>query len=136
MSTPWIVVAAVVLLLAVAALAWKRPRAAAEAELPDRQVIAQLRQAGSDLSRPHPIEFFLYFPDEAAASAAAAELAGQGFGQRIERAARGPAWLLFLTRSMPPEEARLVALRRELEAVAARHGGEYDGWGTPVVPGA
>lgn len=136
MSTSWIVAAAVVLLLAVAALAWKRPRAAAEAEPPDRQVIAQLRQAGSDLSRPHPIEFFLYFPDQAAADAAAAELAGHGFEQRVERAARGPAWLLFLSKSMPPEEARLVALRRELEAVAGRHGGEYDGWGTPVVPGA
>jgi hypothetical protein len=28
----------------------------------DQQVLDQLKKAGSDLSKPHNIEFFLYFP--------------------------------------------------------------------------
>ncbi len=30
---------------------------------PDQMVLDQLRKAGSDLSKPHKIDFFLYFPD-------------------------------------------------------------------------
>lgn len=103
---------------------------------PDAQVLAQLAKAGSDLSKPHDIEFFLYFPTEAAAKAAAAEIEGAGFHAVIDRAANRQAWLLQLTRSMRPVEAELVRLRGEFEALAAKHAGMYDGWGSPVVPGA
>jgi hypothetical protein len=99
----------------------------------DAEVIEQLRQAGSDLSKPHEIEFFLYFPAEANAEAAAKALPDRGFSHRVTRAARGTESLLLLTRPMIPDEAGLAQLRRELDAIARQHGGKYDGWGSPVV---
>src|SRR4051794_13152266 len=42
----------------------------------DAAVIEQLRAAGSDLSKPHELDFFLYFPTEAAAHAASEEIKG------------------------------------------------------------
>lgn len=119
--------------LAVLALSNRRPAEVAATSL-DGKVIAQLRRAGSDLSQPHDIDFFLYFPTEQAARAAALALDGRGFAVETGKAAQGPKWLMQLTRRMHPVERDLVALRRELDALAARHGGEYDGWGSPVVP--
>lgn len=129
----------VVLLLAAAALVavfafGSRRASSAPARSVDAGVIEQLRQAGSDLAKPHDIEFFLYFPSEADAAAAATALSGRGFAHRITRAASGSQWLLLLTRSMRPLEAELSRLRSELQALAARHRGEYDWWGSPVVP--
>lgn len=121
------------LALIVAVLLRKRP-GAGRVSL-DAQVIEQLRQAGSDLARPHEIEFFLYFQTRDAAVAAEKELTGRGFSANIERAAKGPEWLLLFTRSMTPSESDLTSLRAELTALASRHGGQYDGWGSPVVPG-
>ncbi|NMG35841.1 hypothetical protein GRF61_15445 [Azoarcus sp. TTM-91] len=117
---------------AVAAVFLFRPSvAAAEASL-DGLVIQQLQQAGSDLSQPHSIEFFLYFPSEKAAKAAAREL--KGFASKeVSPADEGPEWLLLLSRQMKPIEKDLVSLRATFESLAARHGGEYDGWGSPVV---
>jgi hypothetical protein len=37
----------------------------------DQAVLVQLRKAGSDLSKPHNIEFFLYFPTRSVAEMAA-----------------------------------------------------------------
>jgi hypothetical protein len=123
---------AAAILIGVALYAW-RP-ATAEDLSPDGQVIEQLRRADSDLSRPHSIEFFLYFPTRDAAVAAGEELDTRAFTVKIDTAAQGPDWLLLLTRSMLPIEADLVTLRTEFDALALRHGGEYDGWGSAVVP--
>ena len=50
----------VVLICIVTAAIFVWPRIARAQQGLDAQVIAQLQQAGSDLSKPHPIEFFLY----------------------------------------------------------------------------
>ena len=49
----------------------------------------------------------------------------------LERAEEG-AWLVLATKILVPEPSALDAARRDLGSIAARHGGEYDGWGTPV----
>jgi len=36
----------------------------------DRSVLVQLRRSGSDLLKPHNIEFFLYFPTQSVADKA------------------------------------------------------------------
>jgi regulator of RNase E activity RraB len=99
----------------------------------DGQVIEQLRKAGSDLSRAHEVEFFLYFPTQAGAEAAAAEVAKQGFAPEL-RPRHCEHWPLKLVKSLKPTEQALLAIRAELSSIASRHGGEYDGWGSPVVP--
>ena len=100
---------------------------------PDEEVLAQLKKAGADLSKPHKIEFFLYFPEETAAKEAGARIKQAGFDVDVRRAAQGPEWLCFATRAMVPELAALQKIRREFVALAASFGGEYDGWGTKVV---
>lgn len=104
------------------------------AEQQDAAVIESLRDAGSDLSKPHKIDFFFYFPDQASAEAAGGEL--QRLGYRVVGLAPTSdesAWHLQAFRSMVPELVAMNQSTRDLEALAARHGGDYDGWGTSVV---
>jgi Regulator of ribonuclease activity B len=99
----------------------------------DAAVLAALKRAGSDLSKPHPIEFFLYLPAEGAASTVAAHLTAQGFDAKVDRGADNAAWLCLATKSIVPDLATLEAIRLEFDGLAGPLGGEYDGWGTPVV---
>lgn len=99
----------------------------------DESVLVQLKKAGSDLSKPHGIEFFLYFPTQSVAENAASSLRTSGFEVDVRRAAQGDAWLCFVTKTMVPELADLQRIRRDFVALAASLSGEYDGWGTQVV---
>jgi hypothetical protein len=100
---------------------------------PDDQILKQLSAAGSDLSKAHPVELFLYFPDETRAAAALEALTVEGYTGRVERAAMGPGWLCFATKQVVPSHAAMVAIRDRMTALALAGDGEYDGWGTPVV---
>lgn len=53
---------------------------------PDEAVLIQLKNAGSDLSKPHKIEFFLYFPTQADAEQAGVQLRRTGFDTKTQRA--------------------------------------------------
>jgi hypothetical protein len=101
---------------------------------PDVKVLSQLRQAGSDLAKPHAIEFFLYFPSDGAAQRVAQQLAKEGFSSVINKSASGKKdWLLKATKTMIPKTEEIVRLRAWFSTVAASENGDYDGWGTPVV---
>ena len=100
----------------------------------DAQVVAQLRKAGSDLSKPHPVEFFLYFPSKAAADRVSDKLNSMGFHVAVEPAVQGKLpWLTYATKSMVPATAELERLRSVFDVLSAREQGKYDGWGTPIV---
>jgi regulator of RNase E activity RraB len=99
----------------------------------DESVLSRLRKAGSNLSKLHNIEFFLYFPYRDTAEKAAIVLRNAGFEVSVERAAQGDAWLCLATKTMIPEPAELQRIRFEFVALAASMNGEYDGWGTGVV---
>ena len=99
---------------------------------PDDSVLIQLKKAGSDLSKPHKIEFFLYFPTQSAAEQAAPRLRGGGFQVEVRPAAKGNDWLCFATKTMIPELSALQQIRRDFGSLAAPLKGDYDGWGTPV----
>ncbi|MBK9692742.1 MAG: ribonuclease E inhibitor RraB [Gemmatimonadetes bacterium] len=101
---------------------------------PDAAPLEELARAGSDLGQPHEMEFFLYFPEEAAAHAAAAALRARGFAARVEREPEDPDWLCLATRQLVPSLAALQALRLEFTALTEARGGAYDGWGATVVP--
>jgi len=100
---------------------------------PDQAVLDQLAKAGSNLSKPHNIEFFLYFPTEPAARKACTQIQNMGFSVTVERAAKGPDWLCFATMTMVPDVKVLQKTRRDFNAIGAANGGKYDGWGTGVV---
>ena len=124
----FIIVSALVL---AAVVAWLRTRARQPVD-GDLAVIQQLRGAGSDVTKPHPIEFFLYFPDEQAAQTAADRVRSSGFDANVQRGADN-SWLCLATKSMVPSHEALVGIRRQFEEMASALGGEYDGWGTPIV---
>jgi len=108
---------------------FRRPKSSS----PDQMVIAQLRKAGSDISKPHAIEFSLYFPTQAAASQAASHVRDAGFYSEVRRAAQGDSWLCFATKEMVPTQDALENIRSNFTSLATSLGGEYDGWGSPVV---
>ena len=70
---------------------------------------------------------FLYVRAHAAADAVAHALDRDGWSTSLE-ACDDSSWLVVATqiRALTPELVRET--RRRLEALAARHGGVYDGW--------
>lgn len=100
---------------------------------PDQAVLIQLRKAGSDLSKTHAIEFFLYFSSRSLAEQAANQVRREEFQVEVKRAAQGDEWLCFAIRQLIPELAALQKIRKDFDALATSLGGTYDGWGTPIV---
>ena len=100
---------------------------------PDGQVLDQLRRLSSNLGKPHTIEFFLYFPTQQAADTVRELLTRKGFSAEVSKAAAGSDWLCLAVKEMLPKHSDLVILRTELSGLAEEFGGNYDGWGTPVV---
>ena len=99
----------------------------------DAQVVAQLRRAGSDVSRPHKVDFFLLFTSEQSAKGAAVELTRREFQVDGAPTQRQAVWTCQASRLMVPKESELQQLRSELSALAHTYGGTYDGWGAEVV---
>jgi regulator of RNase E activity RraB len=99
---------------------------------PDGQVIAQLAKAGSNLSKPHNIEFFLYFPNQQSAEKIAVKLNSDGFSTTVKQSASSKETLLQAQKPMLPVESELAALREKLNTLSASEGGVYDGWGTEI----
>ena len=93
----------------------------------DARLIAEMTAAGFDLAQPLPVEHVLTFREERSARQVVALLAGLGGELRIGHSGR--RWVVHLTLPMRVTPERIAALREQLEAVAASHAGEYDGWG-------
>jgi regulator of RNase E activity RraB len=99
----------------------------------DRQVLAQLRKAGADLTKTTEVNFYLYFQDRAAAESAAVH-AGEGpLVATVRQAADDSTWLCFVSGQMVPAEALIHAHAARLLSLATAHGGEYDGWEAAIV---
>ena len=101
----------------------------------DLLVLEQLVKAGADLTEPRHVLHFLYLPDRDRAGLAADEVAAHGF----EVAVREPLpqypeqWTLVCERHdvvLRPETVRDTT--DFFEALAATHGGDYDGWEASV----
>ena len=100
----------------------------------DLQVCAEMTKLGFDLREPVHSLFYLYFPNKTAADAAAADLAARGLSVGVREPwsdgeVKVEQWGVIA-------ESRVNALIPDFlretvdacEAVAAAHGGEYDGW--------
>jgi len=98
----------------------------------DKNTLAQLQEAGSDLSKPHEIDYWLYFPTQQFAQAAAAELKGKGFLVKSV-AQSGKEWRALAHKSMVLSSGNVATTTSLLETLAASHSGDFDGWETKVV---
>ncbi len=100
----------------------------------DAAVLDELRELGEDLDQPRVIEHFLIFTDEASATAASEE--SELLGCNSEILAPVPedpdGWLLLCTIDVIASDDVVAILRDSLEEIAVRHGGIYDGWGSPL----
>jgi len=107
----------------------------------DLAVLHRLKEVGSDLSKPHTVDYFLYFPSEEQARSAASEIEKEGFTVRVNRAPMPwwkrlfskSSWGCYANKSIVPDEDAIVEISGWLDGIAQRFSGEYDGWGTGVV---
>jgi hypothetical protein len=73
---------------------------------------------------------FLYFPAKGNAMRVGEVLRSRGFSVEVRRAPGGDSWLTLANRVAPSSAGEMDVLRSEMEALAALHEGEYDGWET------
>src|SRR5262245_58596952 len=100
----------------------------------DAQVIESLRAHGSDLTKPHPTRYYFYFKDEQSARAASTELEQQGFKlERLGLAPKKNEWLVLTSKPTIPSLPVVSAITSELNALARKHSGVYDGWEAAVT---
>ena len=101
---------------------------------PDGQVIEQMQKNGSNLKKPHPLDFYLYFPSEEEARSVASILEKDQFLiTRVERNPKSNAWVVIAQKTLVPVANDVIAISKKLGAVASAHGGEYDGWDAPII---
>lgn len=102
----------------------------------NRRVVQSLLEHGDELSQPRKVDHYLWFPtasERAAFENAAKEL---GFTVEDERQLDDEVERPFgahIARVDPVELESIHEIVIELIALASHQGGEYDGWGAPVV---
>ncbi len=87
------------------------------------------RSAGGTSQR---VSHYLYFRTQQAAAPVVAELKHQGFEVEDRESADGKNWLVLAHHDIVVTPSTLEALRVRLTALAAPHGGDYDGWEAAV----
>ena len=76
----------------------------------------------------------MYLPSEAAARRVADKLTVLGFTSLVNPTASGGLrWHTVATRQIVPTVEAMTRWRAELSALCQAEGGEYDGWGTPII---
>jgi hypothetical protein len=100
---------------------------------PDGQVIEQLKQAGSDITQPHKIEFFFFIQSAAGTNRIVKYLESKKFEVQFHQSEEHSDWAVKATKEMIPDENKLILLRSEFETISLKEGGSYDGWGTSIV---
>lgn len=106
----------------------------------DQRVIQALANAGSDISRPTDIVFYLYIPKQEDAEKCFAALWNLGYRANLSQPPgslpNGTAesrWGVVSHLEAVPSSAALTAARQLMETLAAECAGEYDGWEAAVV---
>lgn len=93
----------------------------------DGEVTAELA-AVSHVDAPHSILHYIYLPSRETAAAVGKELRDRGFTTEERLGADGTNWLVLARHFAVPSEAAMSSIRRSMEALVAKVGGEYDGW--------
>ena len=106
------------------------------AETWDEQMIGRLRSQGYVPFNDYPVDFFLALPDEAACGAVRTRLEPE-FTVDVRRVENDPelACSLHASKTMRLVVPDMQDISRRLTALAAEHGGRYDGWAAGKAPG-
>ena len=92
------------------------------------EVLTQLRKLGSDTSKPHSFDFYLYLPTEAVARQAGQRLANSNYKVLIRPGAKGSDWLCHATTTLTPDTAPLSEIGQQFTRLAQEFHGDFDGW--------
>jgi len=103
----------------------------------NRQVLANLVEAGDHLQSPREIDFFAYFPSRPQADEAMVTLDKAGYRSDAPEASdERPAaqrWSLQFHRHDRLADGRADELCHEILTLLAPHEGVFDGWGSPLA---
>jgi len=101
----------------------------------DAMLIERLRAQGSDPFQPHEVDFFFGLPSEAACQALRGVLESEGFGidwKPVPENSTHP-FSLHARKSLRLSVPGMREMSHRFEALAADHGGRYDGWTAGIV---
>jgi hypothetical protein len=100
----------------------------------DQAILAQLRAAGADLTKPRNLRHHLYFHDEARARRVASQLDGR-YRTSVAVANDGSAdWQVTAEKVMVVSLATIAPEEQMFDRVATAAGGTYDGWEAAAKP--
>lgn len=95
----------------------------------DAHFIQSLRKAGVDTFAEHAVDFFFTMPTAESSDALARDLSAAGYTvDVIEARETSGKFSLHASRRMRLVVPDMQELTRYFNALAARHGGEYDSW--------
>jgi len=95
----------------------------------DLEILETLEEHGADLSEPREVRIDLLFPTEESAQAADEELTELGYEVvGFESAGEEEPWAIRATSELQVGRDNVTGFRHRFEELAARHGGEFDGW--------
>ena len=97
----------------------------------DKDALNELKQV-SDVTAPHVVKHFLYFPSEQAAKKIGTVLRAQGFEVNDSLGTIYGRWMVIATSEVVPSFDKICELRTLLSSIANELGGEYDGWEAEV----
>ena len=92
------------------------------------EYLRELTWSGVDLTRPLPVEQYLYFPLHALAQGAAQDLRREGLDVELDQDGERPGWVAYVTRRIEPTVGGIAHLRGRVGMLAVARGGEYEGW--------
>lgn len=101
----------------------------------DDLVLRQLSGLGADLTRPRHVIHFLYFGNEASATAAADDIRNGGYETTLTSPdGTIPQWSVRAESHRVTDRSTVEAFRAWFERIAGEHDGEYDGWEAAAEP--
>ena len=100
----------------------------------NQAALDSLRDSGSDMTKMHPFDFYLYHPEQPGAVQICSQLRADGFRVNVEEGAIDGEWLCLASLSIVPSIEKLSELANTFERLTEQYGGEYDGWETMVMP--
>ena len=109
------------------------PEYEAVEDLPGKDQLRKLVKDGVDLNQPIPVRHFVRFEGgvpgeaEAAARAAAADVAAQGWSVQVTRPTGSPVWGVDARRTAPLTVQEVLSADAYFKDVAKRYGGRYVG---------
>ena len=97
-----------------------------------RRLLRLLRKKGTNLRKPHAIEFYVYFTAKTDALKARTVLRKNGFHVELLRDSSSRRWICLSILEMLPTHRAILRIQRGLVSLVGPLGGSCEGWGTQM----